>query len=569
MGQLPHGDAEVTAKYRLFWFAAGLSCVAIVAVFAANSARAQAIDTPEERPDLRGTDPASYAGRPGSASRRRSNFDPLDESGGADLVPRGDPSRDPQRFDDPLDPSPRPGQRAVVQDGDLTYPSEPSVVYDGLGEQPEPVPLRDGIDPTRIDTRTREDIAVFEDPPAGYNPRLFQIEDVDPVVTDRLPRQLAEIEPYDPVGIRLGSFVYFPEIEVSGVATNNVFRSPLDLSDIYAEVASEQRLVSNWATHALELRATGLLNFHNDFPGEDDREWGVEGRARVDITRRTNLQGLLSHDVSQESRSAIDASTTGDRPEVIADRANLTFNHQFNRLSVQLRGSHTALDFSDTGAGATLQINDDRDSRTNEEAVRVQWESKPTFSVFAEAAINQRTFDAPAQSDLIRRDSDGERWRFGVDFGNSGEILRGEASIGWGRQSPDDARLAAADAFLFDANVAWRINGLTSLLVSAQTDFFDTTTAGSPVVVAHTVGTEVRHAFRRHLIGTAGLSVSQRDYASIPLVETELRTTAGAEYFVNREFILFGQYQHIAFESNSANGDYHADDFRLGLRWRR
>ncbi len=529
----------MTAKFRLFWYAAGLGYATILAVLAADLAVAQAVDTPIERRDLT---PATH---------------------------RGDPSRDPQSFDDPLDPSPRAGQRAVVQDGDLTYPSEPAVVHDGLGERPEPVPLRDGIDPTRIDNRTREDIAVFESPPAGYDPLLFQIEDIDPVATNRLPRRLAEFEPYDPVGIKLGSFVYFPQIEVSGVTTNNVLRSSLDSSDIYAEVASEQRLVSNWATHALEFRATGLLNFHNDFPSEDDRDWALEGRGRVDVTRRTNLQGLLLHDVRQESRSAIDASTTGDRPEVVTDQAALTLNHQWNRLSVQLRGTHTKLDISDTGAGATLQRNDDRDSETNEEAVRLQWEFKPTFSVFAEAEINQRTFGAPAQSDLIRRDSDGERWRFGVDFGDISRILRGEASFGWGRQSPDDARLATADAFLFDANVAWRMNGLTSLLVSAQTDLFDTTTTGSPVVVTHTIGTEVRHAFRHYLIGTAGLSVSARDYASIPLEETELRTTAGAEYFVNREFILFGRYQHIAFNSNATGGDYHADDFRLGLRWRR
>jgi len=310
-------------------------------------------------------------------------------------------------------------------------------------------------------------------------------------------------------------------------------------------------------------------SFHDEFPTEDDKAYTLEARGRLDVTKRTNVQGLIARDQRQEGRGAIDAASAGERPDVTTDQANITLNHRFNRLSVQLRGAVTDLKYSDITGGLLPSINSDRDSVTTEQAVRATWELKPTLSVFAEEEINQRAFDKPSQGDLIVRDSTGTRTRLGLDFGETGAILRGEVSLGYGTQTPDDARLDEATAFLVDGNLAWRLSDLTSLLFTAQTDIFDTNTTGSGTVPSHQVGIEARHAFRKYLIGSAGVTYTTRDYDGIPLKESELRSTIGAEYFVNREIILFGRYEHIAFESNQLAGDYHSDDVRLGVRVRR
>jgi hypothetical protein len=77
-----------------------------------------------------------------------------------------------------------------------------------------------------------------ENPPAGFDPLLFQIEDIDPLRTDRRTRRLFQIEPYDPIGVRIGSFVYFPELEVAGLATSNVLRQSPSNSDAAAVLQS-------------------------------------------------------------------------------------------------------------------------------------------------------------------------------------------------------------------------------------------------------------------------------------------------------------------------------------------
>jgi hypothetical protein len=371
------------------------------------------------------------------------------------------------------------------------------------------------------------------------------------------------------VGIKIGSFVYFPELTVDGLATNNVLLSPAKSPDVAAEVGQQSRLVSNWSTHALELRATSLLSFHDDFASEDDRAWAVEGRGRLDVTRQTNFEALASHDFHQESRSDINAPRTGERPNVTTDVGALALNHRFNRLRVQLRGSATEYGYSDTVNGSVVENNSDRNETITEQAIRASWEFKPTFSIFSEVGVNQRAFEVPTFTDGIPRNSDGERVRFGIDFGSTGQVLRGEASLGWGLQTPHDPRLIDIEGLLFDANLAWRATELTSFLLTARTDIYDTTTADSPGVLTHYVGLEARHAFRSYLIATAGLAYTDYDYAAVPQHDRELRATLGTEYYANRDLILFGRYDHIDYNSNVPANAYVADDIRIGVRIRR
>jgi hypothetical protein len=487
-------------------------------------------------------------------------------------IAEDDPTADP--VDRLLDDTVRPGdgERAPVVDGDLTLPEERGLLRDGIVEVGEPAPPVDGADPTLIDSRPREEAELFqsiENPPAGFDPLLFQIEDIDPLLTDRRPRRLFTREPYDPVGVRIGSFVYFPEVEVAGEATSNVLRQTPAASDVAAEMRTRARLVSNWSVHALEFNATGLTSFHDEFPSEDDAAWNLEARGRLDVSRRTNLQGLVAHDVRQEGRAAIDASQFGDRAEVTTNSADLTLNHRFNRLSLQLRGSYDDIDFGPTtGAGPGGNTNDDRDTQVATQAVRTTWQFKPTFAVFGEVETNQRRYNVAAVSDGFSRDSNGERYRAGIDFGSTGQIVRGEMSLGYGEQDPSDPGLGTVEGILIDANVAWRMNDLTTLLLLARTDIFDTNTAGSAGVISRSMGLEARHSLRRYLVATAGITYTDQDYDDVPIQESILSTALGLEYYVNREWTLFGLWTHTDFDSNQPGGSWTADDVRLGARWR-
>lgn len=537
----------------------------LVGGLALAAAPALAQDTPEAGGQAYATGPSGPKRGGGLTGRLDDDTETAPDL--PSIIPTDDPTHEPDERD-PLDETVPDGLRPVIRDGDLSWPPEPRAPVDGIVQRDEGAPVRDGLDPLSVDTRPQEDIDAFESPPAGYNPLLFQIEDIPPI-EDRLTRRLFLQEPFDPVGIRIGNFVLFPEAEIGGSWYSNVLRSKNAQSDMAFDLRPSARLVSDWKRHAVELRAASTLSFYSELDSENDKGYQLEARGRLDMTRRTNLQAFVSRDYSQESRSAIDANSAGDRANLTLDKAGATFNHRFNRLSLQLRGTVGDYDYSDVKVGNTLQSNADRNYRAYDGAVRARWEFKPTLTGFVEVGGNQRDYNVAAQSDGISRDSKGERYRIGAEFGQTSKILRGEISVGYGIQRPEDGRLQPIEGILLDANLAWRMTELTTLSFNAHSDVSETTTAGSGGVFTRSFGLEARHAFRRQLIGTAGITYTMQDYEGVDIDESEWRADLGLEYFLSRDAIIFGRYRHTIFESTSPGADYNSDEIHVGLRLRR
>jgi len=459
--------------------------------------------------------------------------------------------------------------RPAPRDGDVTPPAEPPlrdgiIDLDTSDQQVGP----EGIDTANIDARPPSDTGAFESPPAGHDPQLFQTEDILPLADRRLETFFRN-EPFQPVGYRLGSFVLFPEIELAGVGYSNVLRSPKARADLALEAKPELRLVSNWRWHALELKANGNLSFHDEFPSEDNKNALLEARGRLDFTRKSNIQGLASQQVTQESRSGVDAARASQRADVTTNLVAASLNHRFNRLNVQLRGGVTDIHYGtlqDETTGATLDSRD-RNLVQTEQAVRVRYDLKSSVGVFAETALVQRDYEA-APPDGLKRDSEGERYRFGLAFFPEHRWLRGEASLGWGRQQPNNQGLSTVDALLVDANVVLRATPLTSVLFTARSDIGDSINDNTSGVVTRALGVEGRQILRKYLTATAGVQVSRNRYVGISLDEKETSARLGLEYSISREIQLFSRYEHIWLDTTQLAGDWQADEFRLGMRLR-
>ena len=170
----------------------------------------------------------------------------------------------------------RPEPASMAGDGNPGAQTETQGPVDGIIEVDEPARLRDGVPGPQRDARTAEEVAAFEGPPAGYNPYLYQIE-LQPL-TDRRTLELFRLEPYVARGIRVGSFVIFPEAEIGALVSDNVFRSPSRHADDAFEARSTVRVVSDWRAHAVEFRASGLASFY--------RELAIGGRPRLRAWRR-------------------------------------------------------------------------------------------------------------------------------------------------------------------------------------------------------------------------------------------------------------------------------------------
>ena len=202
-----------------------------------------------------------------------------------------------------------------------------------------------------------------------------------------------------------------------------------------------------------------------------------------------------------------------------------------------------------------------------EQAVRIRYDLKSSVGVFGETALVQRAYEA-APSDGLKRDSDGERYRLGLVFFPEHRWLRGEASLGWGSQTPSDHTLTTVDGLLVDANLVLRMTPLTSLLFTARSDISDSINDNASGVVSRTLGVEGRQLLRKYVTATAGMQVTRNRYVGIPLDEKETAVRLGLEYAISREVQLFSRFEHIWLDTTSPAGDWQADEFRVGMRVR-
>jgi hypothetical protein len=210
---------------------------------------------------------------------------------------------------------------------------------------------------------------------------------------------------------------------------------------------------------------------------------------------------------------------------------------------------------------------DARDLLARDAAFRTTWDFGGGFGVFLETGIDDRSCHTPA-ADGLSRSSTGEQYRAGLAFAPLSNIIRGEVSLGWGRQRPNEAALPELDGVLIDANLAWRASPLTSFLLTAQSTFVDSIAFASSGGLARRLGLEARHAFQCYLIGSAGVRYTTTPYAGIPLRESELIGELGLDYYLGPTTILFGRYQHIAFDSTPPASQSDTDVLRLGVRLR-
>lgn len=100
------------------------------------------------------------------------------------------------------------GVRPALRDGEPEAQLEPESTSDGMMDEPEVYRNPDGQDLVQWDSRLPEDADAFRRPPVGHDPQAFGVE-LTPA-DDRRPFYLYRFEPWEPRGIRLGSFTVFP-----------------------------------------------------------------------------------------------------------------------------------------------------------------------------------------------------------------------------------------------------------------------------------------------------------------------------------------------------------------------
>jgi hypothetical protein len=383
------------------------------------------------------------------------------------------------------------------------------------------------------------------------------------------PKQ-PEIDPYEPLGIRAGSFILRPAIDLSVGHDSNPDRDPRPRGSPFYTVAPELQAKSDWDRHELRANLRGSYTGYTQDEQDDQPYFDAVVDSRIDVSSQTRaeLQGRFRYATDTPGSPNFQADVAEPTPFInIGGTAGLF--QRFNRLEVGGKVSIDRTTYEDSKlTDGTIASNDNRDLTTVGGELRGSYEVSPSFKPFAAVAIDKRVYDDAVGCFCVDRDSNGLTPRAGATFEFSRQ-LTGEASIGYTRRDYEDPQLETLTGVVADASLIWSATALTKATFTARTSVYESIETDVSGVLARDFGLRVDHSFRDWLIGTVKFGYGLDDYVGTDRVDNRYTLGAGLTYKMNRNVQVKGEARREQRESNEVGEDYIAHIFMMGLRLQR
>ncbi|MEM1037936.1 MAG: outer membrane beta-barrel protein [Pseudomonadota bacterium] len=379
-------------------------------------------------------------------------------------------------------------------------------------------------------------------------------------------------DPYAALGIRTGSFDWFPVLTQTLGYTSNADAAANGQPSVFSQTQAEVSVRSNWSLH--ELRGQVSLGYQTFFSDDtnDVPTLNASTEYRHDLSREWLVRlggsyGLTTESPSSDNLLLPATATISERPFVHSGGAFAQVERTGGRLNLRLRGSFDRQSFGDVetnGFGTITQ--DDRNNTLYLLTARVGYEVSPAIQPFLEASVGTRQFDEAVDRNGNERSSiiGALRGGLAVDFG---EKWSGEASVGYRFEDFDDAALSTLAGLTVDGSLVWSPRRLTTITATGSTDFSTATAANENGSITYTGQLQWVYDLRPHLSLNASVLGSLRQFDSTGVDETTLQAQAGFEWRFNRNLALIGNVGYETVDSSNAGEDYDAFTARAGLRW--
>jgi len=387
------------------------------------------------------------------------------------------------------------------------------------------------------------------------------------------PLPLGEGDPYAPIGIRGGSFMFFPSVELSAGGDTNPQHIPGGASSLYFVVAPELQVQSDWSRHSLTADIRGsYTDYSNDSfqPSLNRPYFNSTIDGRIDVNRDTQV--LL------ENRVLVTTENPGNPnlpaglaslPIVTTAGGTLGIAETFNRLLVSIKGLFDRSTYQDSKlTDGETSSNADQDLNQYAAVARVGYEIDPGLKPFVEVQEDERVHDEEFDLNGQQRNSVGSSVKLGATVNILG-TLTGEIAVGYMHREYQDPNLPAINGPTLDGTLTWQITPLTTAKFTASSIANESILQDVSGSLSRDVNVEVDHALRRWLVLNGIAGYGRDEYVGLGRDDNRYFVSAGATYKFNPELWLKGELRHDWLTSNFSGVAYDSTSVLLTLRLQR
>jgi hypothetical protein len=401
-------------------------------------------------------------------------------------------------------------------------------------------------------------------------PQAVADEDKDPTVeADVRTRPRPE---YDAIGIRLGSFFFYPSLTAGFGYNDNVFNNTSAVGDYFYAVAPNARLESGWSRHSLQLSVGSKSYWYSNQITENRTDWNADASARIDIVRGSDIKlgahfGTMHEPRGTELPGGLGPGDAAEPTSLSHSEFSGEIGHTLNRLRLSLGGSLAAFDYDDTPViqpGPLTLNNDDRDRTDTSVFVKAVYEVSPSTGVFLRGRIEDHDFETPVDDDGFNRDSSGWGVDGGLEF-HMTHVLVGELFAGYTVRSYDDLAFEEANQFGFGAGLKWFPTMLTTVSIDAERSIEDTSITASSGYLSTRGQIGIDHELLRNVVLSGRLGYQNAEYLDVTRNDDILNGSLGGRYLINQNLHFDVGWDYTNRSSSAAAFDYSSSQFQLSI----
>lgn len=383
-------------------------------------------------------------------------------------------------------------------------------------------------------------------------------------------------ESYEPVGVPLGGFRLFPQLELIEQYNTNIFATNRGKTDdLITLVQPSLDLRSNWNNHMLNFFASAGFGIYASNSSEDFKDYRVGFNGRLDIQRNWYIYGGAQFSHLHEDRTDPEATSFGKLSQYNQTTANVGYYQKFNRFSVKLDGRFDDYTYTNNrAAGFGIISNRDRDRSEYTESLRLAYEFIDGYEFWVQGGLNQRNYSRRVDSAGFRRSSTGWEVLGGATF-DFGGITQLEVFGGYRDQAYDDSRFGHLRGAMFGLTGTW--NPIVPLFVKpfVKRSLEETVSTSHIGYWATAFGVNVDYDMRPNIKISSSFSYTIADYKKAKGAvgaanrnDDYIVFDIGVRYLPTENFFIGPAYQFSSRNSNLAGTDFarHLFSLRLGAR---
>jgi hypothetical protein len=321
-------------------------------------------------------------------------------------------------------------------------------------------------------------------------------------------------DPYEPTGIRLGSFVLRPSVS-QGIGYEKTKVGSSSTSRTFSTTGFRGSLTSDWSRHQWTIDAEGVYQRNISGVGETEPELRINSDLRLDLSGDTVANLTAGYSFERESNSdpnAIDGASAQSGVHGFTGGARVT--RDFGLIRGTIGADLQRETFSSaTLANGTKLVMSDRNYTEGTLTGRIGYELSPALIPYLEASVGKSIYDDKRDQQGYARSSSTLGGRAGMEI-DLGEKLRGDLGIGFTRATFEDSRLAAIEAVTIDGSVFWSPRRGTDLRLGLRSEIEPSTTANESGYVTYETNAELTHELRDNLVARLSGIYTWRDFSS-------------------------------------------------------